>query len=431
MRVLAGFKFLKMQLNIFEEHNKTQLLTDLFQAYYDARSNKRNTISALDFEMHYEHNLFELHREISEGVYKIRPEICFINFKPVKREIFAAHFRDRVVHHLVYNYIASVFEKIFINDSYSCRKGKGTHYGIKRLGHFIRSCSENYKKDCYILKLDIKGYFMSIDRHLLYEKTIRTLNQFKHKIDFDLPLVMGLLEKIIFNDPTKNYILKGRIVDWQGLPSSKSLFYSGEGKGLPIGNLTSQLFSNVYLNEFDHFVKKDLGIKYYGRYVDDFFLIHPDQDYLKQIIPMIDDYLKSKLFVSLHPNKIYLQHFSKGVQFLGAVIKPYRNYASSRTKGNFYNAVYDWNGIIQKQNRLKKKQTQKFISTMNSYLGMMNHYNARKLQNKMLYQKLANRFWLYVVLAANKQAPLFADCNTNYKKGFKLKRANKQQYEYE
>jgi len=111
--------------------------------------------------MNYEQKLLDLGRELVNGTYKISPSICFISFKPLQREIFAADFRDRIVHHLIYNYISPIFERSFINDSYSCRLGRGTSYGIKRLNHFIRSCSENYKKDCYILKLDIKGYFMS------------------------------------------------------------------------------------------------------------------------------------------------------------------------------------------------------------------------------------------------------------------------------
>jgi len=386
---------LDMQLNIFSEFNNKQLLIDLFQAYYDARSNKRNTLNALNFEMDYEHNIFKLHEEIINNTYKIKPSICFINYKPVQREIFAADFRDRVVHHLVYNYIAPIFDKTFINDSYSCRKGKGTHYGIKRVGKFIRSCSQNYHKDCYVLKLDIKGYFMSIHRGLLYKLVKSTLLKYRNETDFDLQLILGLLEQIIFNDPTKNYILKGNKKDWDGLPPSKSLFHSGEGKGLPIGNLTSQLFSNVYFNQFDHFVKKELGIKYYGRYVDDFIIVHPNKDYLLQIIPVIRNYLHKELMLTLHPKKIYLQHFSKGVQFLGAIIKPYRNYVSSRTKSNFYIAVKNWNTILQNEETMSEIQKQDFLSTINSYLGIMNHYKTNNLKNKIMFEKMDKKVWNY------------------------------------
>src|SRR3989339_680169 len=196
---------------------KKQLTEDLFRAYYDARRNKRNKKDVVKFEVNYERNLFVLAEEILDGKYQPGVSSCFIVKKPVKREIFAASFRDRIVHHLIYNYINPLFERSFINDSYSCRIGKGTSYGIKRLNHFIRSCSENYQKDCYILKLDIKGYFMSINKNILHEK-------------------------IIFYNPIKNCAVKGKGEDWAGLPKSKSLFFTQAGCGLPIGNLTSQLF---------------------------------------------------------------------------------------------------------------------------------------------------------------------------------------------
>jgi len=377
-----------MQLKLFEQFPKEKFLIDLFNAYYDARKNKRNTINALNFEMDYEHNLFQLYEEIITSNYKIKSSICFINFSPVQREIFAADFRDRVVHHLIYNYIAPIFEKTFIHDSYSCRVGKGTHYGIKRIDHFIRSCSENYHKDCYVLKLDIKGYFMSINRNLLYKTVNDTLLKQANKVVFDLPLVIKLIKKIIFNDPTKNYILKGSKQDWKCLPSSKSLFHSGKNQGLPIGNLTSQLFSNVYLNSFDHFVKKELGIKYYGRYVDDFVIVHQSKDYLKSLIPKIRNYLQKEVQLELHPNKIYFQHFSKGVKFLGAVIKPHRIYIANRTKGNFYQAIEKQNKIARDHKPSKEEQSA-FLSSMNSYLGILKHYKTYKIRKKIIRQKLS------------------------------------------
>jgi len=153
-----------------------QLLCYLFQAYYGARRNKRNTINALKFELNYERNLFELYWQLVDRTYEPSRSICFIVNRPVKREIFAADFRDRVVHHLLHNYLSPIFEKRFLPDSYACRTGKGTHYGIKRLNHFIRSCSENYHQDCYVLKLDIKGYFMSIDRSILFRKVEKVLS---------------------------------------------------------------------------------------------------------------------------------------------------------------------------------------------------------------------------------------------------------------
>jgi len=370
------------QLNIFEEYFSERLLHDLFRAYYDARRNKRNTINALAFEMNYESNLFKLHDEIISRSYNIRPGICFIIFRPVQREVFAADFRDRIVHHLIYNYISPIFEKTFINDSYSCRKGKGTLYGIKRVQHFIRSCSGNYHKDCYILKLDIKGYFMAMDRLLLYDMVKTELEKNSCKVSFDLPLVLHLIEKVIFNDPTQNSLIKGKRSDWHGLPHSKSLFHAGDNKGLPIGNLTSQLFGNVYLNEFDHFIKRGLGIHHYGRYVDDFVMVHPDKEFLKTTIPLIREYLAKNLLLQLHPDKAYLQHHSKGVMFLGALIKPYRIYVANRTKGNFYECISKWKQKVIMEKVLSYEETYKMRSSINSYLGIMKHFNTFRMIKK-------------------------------------------------
>jgi len=402
----------------------TSILDNLFQAYYNARKNKRNTVNALKFELDYEAKLFKLYQEIKSRTYELSRSICFIVFKPVQREIFAADFRDRIVHHLIYNYINPFFERIFINDSYSCRVNKGTSYGIKRLDHFIRSCSRNYKQDCYILKLDIKGYFMSMDRFILYEKIERTLPGISGgvNVDFDIDLILYLIRKIVFHDPTKHCRIKGKKSDWQGLPASKSLFCSKPNQGLPIGNLTSQLFGNVYLNDFDHFIKyklapldsspcgieiiqqgkhpTGLGCKYYGRYVDDFVIVHQDKQYLKSIIPVLRKYLQEHLGLELHNRKIYLQHFSKGVNFLGIVIKPYRIYIRNRTKGNFYQKIKYWNDFLSKNKfQLTKKEVKQFLACMNSYLGMMKHYRTYKLRQKILTRDLSIYFWNYVYIA--------------------------------
>jgi len=395
------------------------LIIDLFRAYYDARKNKRNTLNALEFEIDYEKKLFELVEEIKIGKYYPGQSVCFITNKPVKREIFAATFRDRIVHHLVFNYVNPIFERRFINDSYSCRIGKGTSYGIKRVNHFIRSCSENYHRDCYILKLDISGYFMSIDRKILYDKIEKTLNrenrlrkatamnrererERESKVPhFDLPAPLDLIRKIVFHDPAKNCRINGARNDWVGLPKSKSLFFARPDCGLPIGNLTSQLFGNVYLDDFDHFVKYWLGCKYYGRYVDDIIIIHRDKDFLKHIIPLIRDYLLEELKLKLHRNKIYLQYYSKGVKFLGVFLKPYRKYILNRTKGNFYAKIKKWNELLDRSgNKLSREQVFEITACANSYLGLMKHCSTKKLQRK-IFDSFSVYFWNYFYIDNN------------------------------
>ncbi len=367
-----------------------KILHDLFKAYYDARRHKRSSMSALAFEIKYESKLFQLGQEIINEAYVIGRSICFICFKPLKREIFAADFRDRIIHHLIYNYINPIFEPLFINDSYSCRVGKGTSYGIKRLSHFIRLYSKNYTKECYILKLDIQGYFMFIDKNILYKKIENKINRINRNNIVDQIWLLNIIHKVIFHDPTKNCIIKGKKEDWNGLPKSKSLFGAESGRGLPIGNLTSQLFGNIYLNEFDHFIKCTLKCEYYGRYVDDMVIVHNDKEYLKSIIPIIRQYLHDELNLTLHPKKIYLQHYAKGVSFLGAVLKPYRMYIRNGTKGNFYSKICHWNHLLMAEGDVGflEKYGGEFVASMNSYLGCLGQYNTYKLRRKMLTEYL-------------------------------------------
>jgi len=388
------------QLSIFDKppiKNKEQILLDLFAAYYSARKNKRNTINQLQFEIDYEKQLIALYKQITSYNYKPKRSICFVVNNPVKREIFAADFSDRVVHHLIYNYIMPIFDATFINDSYSCRIGKGTHYGIGRINKFIRSCSQNYTKNCYVLKLDISGYFMAMNKSILFNQIKNTLKKKQHKINFDLPLVLSLIETTIFNEPTENCIVKGSRKDWVNLPTNKSLFQSKNNCGLPIGNLTSQLFGNIYLNHFDHWVKQSLGIKYYSRYVDDFVLIHNNKEYLKSLIEPIQKYLQTELHLILHPKKIYLQQYSKGVKYLGAVIKPHRIYVANRTKGNFYNAIQKQNKIVQNHKPTIQEQKE-FQAIMNSYLGTISHYKSYKLRKKMIFNNISKKWWNYTYL---------------------------------
>jgi RNA-directed DNA polymerase len=384
--------------------NNTRLLEDLFQAYYSARKGKRNTINQLKFELNFEHNIFTLRDEIESRSYKPSREIAFIINKPVKREIFAADFRDRVVHHLLFKYLNPVVEKYLIYDCYSCRKGKGTSAGIKRAAKFLRSCSDSYQKDCYIMQMDISGYFMSIDRDMLHRKIESILQTEYHKralsgqaVLFDKNTLDFLLQKTIFHDPVDNCIIRTPRSGWDGLPDNKSLFCSLKGCGLPIGNLTSQLFGNVFLNDFDHWMKKSMGFQYYGRYVDDFFVMHQDKACLLKALPKIADYLKTNEALILHPNKTKISRGKTGVLFLGVYVKPHRAYISNRTKGNFYQAIEKQNKIMRiRRRRLTIKEKSLFISSMNSYLGIMKHYKTRKLIKKMIKIMLLAGWWRIV-----------------------------------
>ena len=386
----------KMQLPLFDIPVAEIELEELFTAYFECRKNKRNTANALAFEIDYENSLVQLCEEINSGTYRIGRSIAFIVNKPVIREIFAADFKDRVVHHLIIGKLNQLFEKQFIHDSYSCRVGKGTHFGIQRIDRFIRQCSVNYTNDCYILKLDLQGFFMSINKPILFTKLEKFINE-KYQVT-DKDLLIKLCKQVIFNDPTKNCIIKGNKSDWDALPPNKSLFHSKPNCGLPIGNLTSQVFANFYMDSFDHFVKHDLKIRYYGRYVDDFVIVHEDKEYLKKVISKLTEYLQIELQTTIHPKKIYLQHYSKGVKFLGTVILPNRIYIADRTKGNFYNAIEKQNQIARDRKPTKEEQ-QAFQSSMNSYLGIMKHYKSYKLRKEMIFKNLSAWWWNYVYLS--------------------------------
>lgn len=377
-------------INIIKNKSKGKIQpTDVFRAYYDCRTNKRNTLEALDYELNFERNNLELCKRINNGNYKIDPLKVFIVNKPVKREIFAACFKDRVVHHLVINKVNFLFEKEFIYDSYSCRVGKGTHFGVKRVNKFLRRATDNYQKKAWILKLDIKGYFMHINKLILLKKVKKFLNE--NYSQSDKKITIRLFETLIKNDPTKNCVRKSPKEKWKGLPRRKSLFFSPENCGLPVGNYTNQVLANFYLNELDHFIKSKLKMKNYGRYVDDLLIVSRDKRKLKKVILKIKDFLEKKLKLELHPKKIYFQPACRGVEYLGVIIKPYRCYISSRVKNNFLRKIASINKKLTK-GELTDECKKKIISQINSYLGMLKHYNTYNLRKKF-FNNLNKDFW--------------------------------------
>ena len=323
MRVAASSPWFSNQQS-YQDPRQRWLLRDLYLAYYQARCNKRNTINQLEFELNLEANLYELYTQIKNRSYTLSPSMAFVVTKPKVREIFAATFRDRIVHHLIYNYISPYWERQFIADSYSCRPHKGTHYAARRMAGFLRAVTKNYTQEAWVLKLDISSYFMTIDKQIMW--------QFNQQIFSDaraglpravLELLHYLLPIIIFADPTRQVKIRGKISNWQQLPVYKSLFYTPVSIGFPIGNLTSQLFSNIYLHQLDLFVKKKLRFRFYGRYVDDFVLMHRCRTLLLRARSQIASFLHHRLRLQLHPDKIYLQAARYGLTFVGAQIKPF------------------------------------------------------------------------------------------------------------
>ena len=353
------------------------LMKELWRAYYDARKGKRSTLDEHLVELNAAENLVNLHDAIMEGCYRTGRGIAFIVWRPVTREIFAAPFRDRIVHHFLYNMVANWWDKRLICDAYSCRKRKGVLYGVDRMEHHIRSVSDNYERAAYVVKLDIRGYFMSLPREGLMQRV-------KWGLDREFPergqlyqTLMILWQTIIFDDPCDGVIRKGSLEDWDMLDSNKSLFCQPPGQGIVIGNLSSQLLSNLYLDLLDRFVKYDLGYKHYGRYVDDFYMVVTEEELpqAKRDIGAIADYLTS-LKLTLHPEKILIQEVHKGVPWLGSVIYPWGRAPSKRVKRFYTEAamevamgIGDMSSIVSYMGHIKHDKHRAFEKRLFDYLG--------------------------------------------------------------
>ncbi len=380
-------------MNLFHI-TRSQLLIDLHQAYHDARRHKRNKSYQRHFEAMAEKNLTELCDELWTRTYKPRPSTCFIINDPKPREVFAAEFRDRIVHHLYFNYVHEMLERTFIQDSYSCIKGRGTHYGIRRLEHHIRQESQNYQERCYVLKLDIRGYFMHINRQLLLEETLHSLHRMAtHRVSqsssvtwqecIDMDFVSYLTREIVMLDPTIDCIRHGAPADWHTLPRDKSLFHSPHGCGLPIGNLTSQLFSNVYLNVFDQWMKRTLKCRHYGRYVDDFYVVSTDRSWLHSLIPHVQAFLQEMLSLQVHGGKTMLCHATQGVQFLGAYLKPHRRYVSNTTLRRVHKKIRLLKATLD------RPDGQHLRSSLSSIMGIMRQHRSWRLRRRLVGGTLA------------------------------------------
>lgn len=393
---------------------------ELYQAYIDCRKRKRTTHNALAFEINENVELYKLWLDLNERKYVIGKSIVFCIDKPVKREVFAADFRDRIVHHLVINRINDILEDEFIDDSYSCRKGKGNGYGISKCYQYIQEATNDYTNECYIVKCDLKSFFMTIDKRLLYRKLTEFIKE-KYKTDGDrqyefMGWIIGL---IVFNEPQKNCVMKQNWSHWDDLPKSKSLFFCDKDKGIPIGNLTSQIFANFYLSEFDHYVTDELNIRYYGRYVDDFYFIVKERKDVMKILKLMKMKLES-LGARLHPHKLYIQPTSKGIKFVGAVIKYNRLYVANRTKGNFYwkiKAHDNWlKNIYEVGESPTVRDLEYFVSSVNSYIGFMVHYKSFNIRKKILTSDMMNNMWKYCYTNNNlSKITLYSKYKKNWK----------------
>ena len=349
------------------------MLKLLILAYQEARKNKRKTRDEHKFEMNEVRELLSLYNDIRLRKYKPSRGVAFIILVPVIREIFAAPFRDRVVHHFVYLASMQFFDNQLINDAYSCRPNKGTLYGIKRLEHFIRSVSDNYHRKAYVIKLDIQGYFMSLNRKKLYARTKMFLDKQFPRGGSKYKVCKYLWREIIFDDPVSGVRVRGNKKLWKILPANKSLFKQPAGRGIVIGNLSSQLLSNLYLDMLDRYIYYQLGYKAYGRYVDDFYIVvaAEQKEQALRDVKAIEKFLWEELDLTLHPKKRYVQEITRGVPFLGVVAYPYRTVAGKRFKAHFYQAVHEYMMDFRDD------------ASITSYLGYLKHVKGVKLATRV------------------------------------------------
>ena len=357
-------------------------LEKIWQAYKDCQTHKKNTVNALKFELNRERNLTKLLYDLQSRKYEISRHICFIVTKPTPREIFAADFRDRIVHHLLYRELYHVIDADLIPHSYANRRGKGTHAAVYRLRTLIQDMRGNTGGG-YYLKLDVKGFFRSIDRAVLFrileDKLTGKASGYVFNESHDdnwRKEVLWLIQKIIFNDPTENFLYKGNPAKKNLIPKSKSLFYSA-GRGLPIGNLTSQFFANVYLNELDQFITKTLGFGRYVRYVDDFVLLSEDKEKLRASVKVIDEFLQKRLHLSIHPGKIVLQPVSYGVDYLGYFVKPTHMLVRQKVVKRFKSKLHRISRVTED---MSDDQVETILPMVNSYYGHLCHAQSYSLR---------------------------------------------------
>ncbi len=326
---------------------------NLYGAYLKARKCKRYKEYVLDFSWDVEGEIMKLQDDLMNKAYKHGEYYQFTLYDAKKREIKAAPFRDRVVHHALCTVLEPIFDRGFIYDSYACRKGKGTHKAIKRLDKFIQSAEECWGEgNVYCLKCDISKYFDSIDHQVLFDlirRKVRDVN------------VLWLVEKIIKSSFSRRV--------------HYDLFNFCE-TGIPIGNLTSQLFANLYLNELDQFVKHDLGEKYYIRYMDDFLILGNEKRRLHELEGILREFLRRELRLELHKKKVALYPVEKGISFLG--YKVFRHYKLIRKST-----------ILRFVKNIKEKTNSSGITdSVRSWLSFANYANIFSLRHQ-LFELLA------------------------------------------
>ncbi len=347
---------MKVVNNIFDQIISSD---NLFDAWNSFKKDKRNKKDVLYFEWRLEEHIFHLHRDLKSRRYRHGPYSSFNINDPKPRSIHKATVRDRILHHAVFATLNPIFEPTFISNSFSCRVGKGTHKGVNMLNHIARAVSRNNSRPCFALKCDVKKFFASVDHQVLLGIICKRIR------DKD---ALWLLEEIIGS-----------------FSSDRSTLF--ERKGLPIGNLTSQLFANVYLNVFDQFVKNDLKVKNFLRYTDDFVIIADNKPYLENLVAPISGFLHTRLRLSLHPNKVSIRTFHQGIDFLGYVVLPHYRLLRTKTKQRIWRKLRQ--RVSEYRNGTISRKT--LEQSLQSYLGVLSHAETQQFS-----KDLQNQLWFWL-----------------------------------
>jgi retron-type reverse transcriptase len=305
---------------------------NLLSAWEEFLSGKRAKLDVQEFNLHLMDNIVQLRNEIVKHDYRHGGYRAFRISDPKPRDIHKASVRDRLLHHAIYRILYPFFDRTFIADSYSCRVGKGTHKALNRFRSFAWRVGRNNTRTVWVLKCDIRKFFASIDHGILMEILESRIADSE---------IIGLLREVI-----------------------ESFSSISPGVGLPLGNLTSQLLVNVYMNEFDQFIKHELRAAYYIRYADDFVIFSSNRAWFETILPEISNFLINRLRLILHPKKVSLKTLASGIDFLGWVHFP--DHCVLRT--------------ATKRRMMKQIISHPTAETIASYRGMLSHGNARKLE---------------------------------------------------
>lgn len=310
-------------------------LANLMRRYHDCRRRKRSTANALRFETRQELELLALRDALASRRYRPGRSVCFVVRRPKLREVFAADFRDRIVHHVLVHHLEPRWERVFIHDSWACRKGKGVHGAVQRLQRFMRQAGANGTRAAFALQLDVHNYFMSIDRQRLLGMLQARLNP-SHATDAE---ALWLCRLLLSHDCAADPVVKGDPALLARVPAHKSLFGAPPGRGLPIGNLNSQFFANVYLNALDQFVKHELKCRWYLRYCDDFVLLARDRETLEHWRARIGHFLADELGLALNPRRQAIAPIADGVDFLGYIVRAQHLLVRRRVVGHLRQAL--------------------------------------------------------------------------------------------